>query len=549
MKKKNTILLLTILFTFSCNQEDQILQTTTEQIIAGLDEDPIILKERVTKWIEYESNKNTLRSTPFGYAGIPDRNLLGFSLKDNVYPIEDTRNLGNPVIDLGKFAKENPSMVRAWKNNTGAAAYYSYATFDRYVTTSTITEKVNNGFNLNLGLFSIGNKKDKTSVFSKSLTEDKNTTFGELNIVIRDSIYRMQYSSEVQKKIQTKYLTKDFKNELYNTHPSELFYNYGGFVLSEFVSGGLANAMYAGVYRKTESNETKEKNMDREIDASFGFTLDGKGGKISGNVNLGRGNSGTTSITNEFSSIMMSIKTVGGNSSFASFSVPKEVKNTSIDLSAWVNSLNDKRTHSIIEIGNNGLIPISDFIVEENLQNSINKYYATGVQRIERLNEPYITIDVAIYNPQFSVIVTYLHDRYGNENIIKAEYVPSVFELLRSYTNSEAERVYKMFAIKVINNLTRRAVQSALNQPFTNFDCDMYNESYLKKFTYNGTIYLVSDYVITRPSHPRYNQRYALSIHNDRIINDYAMRALINRLPSVTLNYENFIRDYKITAL
>lgn len=449
--------------------------------------------------------------------------------------------------------------MRSWKNNTGEATYYSYATFDRYTSNSTITKNVNGGFKLNLGLFSIGNRTNTKSVFTTTLVEDKNTTFGELNIVVRDSIHRMQYSTEIQKKIKTGYLVKDFEDELYNTHPSEFFKNYGGFVLAEFIVGGKATAIYGGTYKKTESSETKEKNMDTEMNASYGFKYKGEdgNGNISGDLKLGRNNNSSTSVTNEFTSIMMAIKTIGGNSSFASFSVPKEVKNTEVNLSGWVSSLSDRSTHSIVEFGIGGLIPISDLIVERNLQTQIEQYYATGVSNFEGLKEPHITIDVIAYNqPQVFVIGTLLHTRFGNKILLKSKFMghmaqPNFNEIVKNYAKSESDRVYKMFGVKITSNiLSSRARRSVSGEePNTYFDFDGFQEGNLKKFTYNGTTYIVSDYAITQSWHPLYKKKFALSIHNNRFIDEYAMKDLLNRLPSITLNYEDFIRDYIIDAL
>ena len=75
-----------------------------------------------------------------------------------------------------------------------------------------------------------------TEVFTTSKVEESKRIFGELNIQIRDASYYMQTSSNIIKKIKLDYLTEDFKEELYNLTPSEFFNNYGGFVLSSFIT-------------------------------------------------------------------------------------------------------------------------------------------------------------------------------------------------------------------------------------------------------------------------------------------------------------------------
>lgn len=104
--------------------------------------------------------------------------------------------------------------------------------------TQVLQKKINNaGFTLNLGLFSLGAHKTMTEVFTTSKVEESKRIFGELNIQIRDASYYMQTSSNIIKKIKLDYLTEDFKEELYNLTPSEFFNNYGGFVLSSFITG------------------------------------------------------------------------------------------------------------------------------------------------------------------------------------------------------------------------------------------------------------------------------------------------------------------------
>lgn len=53
--------------------------------------------------------------------------FLGYSFKNEVYPIEDSKNLGYQVINLNKLSQDCPNYLTAWKTNSGEAFYYSYA--------------------------------------------------------------------------------------------------------------------------------------------------------------------------------------------------------------------------------------------------------------------------------------------------------------------------------------------------------------------------------------------------------------------------------------
>ncbi len=548
MKKYLLLIISLSFFIFSC--EDHYEKNPEAGYSMANNE--VVLKERDHNipWVrsEYQSKFSSVtNTTKTGVIGIPQVKYLGRSFRNNYYPIEDSRNLGYSVIDFDKFYKDYRSYCNFWKNNTSDGSYFSYANFDRYTSNSTITKNIGGGFKLDVGIFSIGSKSSKKEVFTKSLVENTDAVFGEVNIVVRDSCFELQTSSNILEKIKENYLSKDFKEELYKTHPSEFFSNYGGFVLASFVTGGKASAQYVGLYKKTETSETKEKNMNLEMDASYKF----KGAKenSSAELNFGRNSNSSTSVTNEFSSIKMSIKTIGGSPDFASFSIAKEVKNTNLDLSRWVSSLNDKSTHSIIELGDGGLIPITEFIPEFNLRKIMKGYIARGVNKIERLQEPYIKIELGyIYSPIARDALVNLYTRFGDIICLKINTIyPGEFD---QYATQEAKRYSAMFGLKMIKNTNTST--SPGSEIIGYGGTTIFKEDLLKKFTYNGVIYIVSDY---DPQTDRNDEdcefcgRFAFSIHDDKILDEYGIRALVNRLPPTNISIETLLRKYRIMAL
>lgn len=111
----------------------------------------------------------------------------------------------------------------------------------------------------------------------------------------------------------------------------------------------------------------------------------------SGNLSIGtkRGNSET--ITEKFSTLSYSIKTLGGAYGYSVATPPYDVTNYSIDLTSWLQSLNDPKTHTMIDLQEGGLYPISDFILEENFKQRYNDTHM-DFQHQETLEEPYIEI-------------------------------------------------------------------------------------------------------------------------------------------------------------
>ena len=68
---------------------------------------------------------------------------------------------------------------------------FSFASFVRYLEKSQVSKKVNGGFSINLGLFSIGHKIKMTEIFSSTVTNNTQGVFGELNVAIDQNVYEM----------------------------------------------------------------------------------------------------------------------------------------------------------------------------------------------------------------------------------------------------------------------------------------------------------------------------------------------------------------------
>lgn len=81
--------------------------------------------------------------------------------------------------------------------------------------------------------------------------------------------------------------------------------------------------------------ETKEKNIENDINASYGHKKD-----VSGSANLGIGLHyyDETKMSNKITNMTLSVKAIGGNLSFPTFSSPQGLTQVNIDLSSWMSS-------------------------------------------------------------------------------------------------------------------------------------------------------------------------------------------------------------------
>lgn len=517
--KKNVFLFVCLLLFFSCNN-------TEENINLALNKGEIVLKERNPNCpLILSQNKITksLNSSPLSF-----RDHLGFSYKTETLPIGSTENVGFRIIDIDKLEKDNIASITNIRIGTGDPVSFAYSNFDRYTNSSRVNEKIETGFSLDLGLFSIGNSKKVEEIFSSTTSSEQTSIFGELSVEIKDSKYTLQTSTSIINKIKFDYLDKIFVNELYNTHPSELFSNYGGFVLKSFITGGRATALYIGHHKSNETAEIKERNMRTDINASYGFEYKEKDGKITGNLGIGSDNYNATETSKKIEGLQTSIKTIGGSLGTTSFTIPKNITDMNIDLSGWLNSLNDKSTHSIISISDRGLIPLTAFFIEENFRHDFSSYYKNGSTNFKKLVEPYVYICDYVSGPYHTLIPS-LITRYGDYICFPIEYwnlTSSIEEAIESLKNKYSQ----IFGTKIIFKQTT-LMEDVFKGGMTYFLAPIFlyldkAEKYID--TRTNTIYILQE-------------KKGLSIHNDYILDTYGIRGYIEKLPTRNMNREDLL--------
>lgn len=529
MEKWLLALFIGIMIFASCNKNEESLIFKQENYT--------ILKERDPNypWIPYQ--KSTLsRATPT-IIGLKD--CMGRSLKCNTFPIENIENLGYPVIDMDKFTKDYPTYFTSWRLGNESAESFSFANFDRFIENSNIKKNVSNGFSLNLGIFKLGHKKKMSEIFSTSLIENNQCVFGMLNILVKDSCYNLLLSSNIKNKIITNYLHPMFREELYNTSPSEFFSNYGGFVLSNYITGGKALGFYCGIYKQSETSETKEHNMNKEISGSFGFKKD----SISGSWGFGKNFANGNSSTNTFSSLQTSIQTIGGASGSTAISIPQDINTINVDLSEWMKSLKDSKNNSIISVLENGLIPITDFIVEENLKDAFLDIYKNGVTNITSMQEPYILFSQGEGTLSGVTWYIYLITRFGDQILLRTRFA-NPWNNFPESIQDELQRISNIFGLKIVQDLNLDGFDGAVSGPSYDEEIpfDAFAENNMTKFIdeNNGVIYLL---------YTDENNKFAYSIHYDKIIDEYVMRNFVDRLTLANINMSTLLKEYKIKAL
>lgn len=110
----------------------------------------------------------------------------------------------------------------------------------------------------------------------------------------------------------------------------------------------------------------------------------------------------------------MYIKTFGGSPLYQAAVGPRNLNTLSVDLSAWLNSLNDKSTNTLIDITSGlkeeecGLYPMSDFVLEKNFRYRMDD---TTLGLLESLTD--------VVDPRFEIVKVLARISSTGENYMR----------------------------------------------------------------------------------------------------------------------------------
>lgn len=534
----------------------------------------LVLQERDVNYPLTDYNALRIPRTRIEDDVLSFKEYLGRSYGLKFYPFEDARNVGYPVLEIERYLKANPTSYHVLNVKKTEQNIESFTNLSRYETNTNIKKTVNKGFKLDLKLFSIGSKKTYTTMFKSDDIWTDQTVSGELSINYLNRNYKLKLSSYVIKDLSRNYIKKTFIDDLYYLSSKEFLELYGGFVLTNFTTGGKAHVLYWGQYKDGIHDEDgqRETNLNSEIEASYDIMA-----KISSNsspgstraygfnlvngVIIGRKPGSSMSMTNKFQKIKFSLETIGGLPAYSQFTIPKDINSVAVDLSAWSSSLADPQSHTITKLEDEGLLPIIAFIEEDNLQEKIKNYYSKGwVESPDMLQEPYCLIERLGSLQQLGILRTSLVTRRGETIPLSLCYTNQPYDyVLLDMIYSELAKVRKMFKMKIVID------KYNLDFPIPN-DKDIEGGQYRDKWNY-GSCYIYeyhNDFILENMSKyvdPKTGKTYILTttsdgikkaytLYGDYVINDYIFDDLIKNIPdNDEVNIDIIRRDYYIFGL
>lgn len=494
------------------------------------------------------------------------KDYLGCSYRLDKFPLGTAINIGSPIIDINKIRKEEGFYVQDHYVGIQEMEPFSYSTFDRYTLKSKDTEKVTTGFNINVKLFSFGNKKTVEEVFTKDVINESKRVYGQLEVSVLGVRHKLSISSNLIKKIKLNYLNKTFLDELHSLTMKEFINTYGSLVLVDFYSGGRLTALYSGIYNSNDVTETKEKNIDQDIKATFGSKKDTV--DVTTSIGLGRDYYREEATSQKISGMKLSIKAIGGNLNYAVFSAPQDIKDVNIDLSKWMASLTPE-TYNMIDIENEGLLPLSELISEINRKASIDIYLQNGeTDGPAQFIEPYIEI-IRRKVQGLTVLYSSLVSKTDDRILLTTDNITNETESGQEKKIQELVNTHKkVYGLKTV----LKEVDSDLGplMPSYYMDFARYDVNQFKKYVdkENNMMYLICDGPTKKSSLSTFarilsgnlldTSRNATSIVEgtvcwslydyEKTLKLYGLTDFVNGLPEVTVDREDLL-DYTIFGL
>lgn len=524
------------------------------------------LKDEYGNVIIFSRNSNLPKAKSIAYCPLKTRGtssnrgntdaLLGYGYKflNGTYIMGDFSNVTFPIIDLPAIKSYDPTYVTASHLNTIETKICTYASYDRYQYRSSISKKVSSGFSLNVKLFSIGRKKTTTETFKTVIDNLSKATFGELSLNFISDKYSLQHSDGARKLFSRQFLSKSFIRSLYGSTIQSTIDNYGDFILTSYLTGGKAYATYAGCSNFSDSTTTKEKGLEKSINASLTY----KGAKGSGNLGFTSANQKFESKEFQDSDTYIYIKTFGGDRSGSEAEVKaRSMENLNVNLSPWLNSLNEEENNTIIDVADNSLYPLSDFVLEKNFKQRFDDTTNGILPSFYDFVTPYIVIErvmarsTSSYEALYDVVpvlITRQGDRVifmdssakSDEELRKNDNNDNFMQKVRNYSNNRAN----MFSDEIEFDYNKKVhINPMLRNPLCIVIND-FNKSDFYRYYYAKT---GLEYIYNPKTHVAFS--FFIDEDDDETLDVYGIRSWFDNLSEKKMSISSLANHYNIIGL
>ncbi|MCI6154253.1 MAG: hypothetical protein PUI84_05890 [Bacteroidales bacterium] len=571
------LILFVFLSLFACQsnspkEQDLVGEDRGELIYSRQGDAPIILSKDID-----DRDENSLRSN----SSDPLKQYIGFAYN----PAEGL--LGNPacfkrqIFDIRRFEEDSPRSIEKLPLKRLVSECSTFASEKSF--SSNISRKYSNVFSVGVDfkIFKIGYEQTFSSSFNNTFEFKEKTAYAELNVLCQEERETLERSADLDNLISNKYMSDVFRSNLYNKPFQDLFSmdgRYAPVVITQYVSGGKAIFLYHASSKEVHSSTKLESELRDKIETSCTITGNSFSMTPSAKNSNGGSNSSSTSTTNFFETLRVVYETRGGGYAMG-FSAPMKYDQLKMDFSPWVNSLNDKSTHVLIDIPKGGFTPISEFVQEENFkkrieQRAYNKSFREPYLEI-RLGSPDKESDTYETQPEFPYraprpLYLFLHTRYGDQISLRpihesdnsfwqAQYeeeynrkVKKIADYAHGYYNLDIRKTFHYSVWEDLMPYSRKkSPSSILRVKFSNdivLDLFGLKEGQLKRckhpYYYNEAKGQFMQYLYFVEG----NKRYAFAIYDPYILDTYGIRDLFNKAKEEPLSIHD-LKNFRIIGL
>ncbi|BES62327.1 MAC/perforin domain-containing protein [Dysgonomonas capnocytophagoides] len=539
------LLSLSILVLSSCENEtlnqDSINNTSLEDKITS--SKMILIKKRTAPFIISSGMDSIYRENDADINNISIRtnsnsyNLknLGSGFKLNYrFPIEDPINITFPVVDPYKIYNDDDSNIVPLDLLTTDNKFFAFAKEDNYYAKSEMSKTVKHGTSAGVkDLISFGVKTTYKEVFKTSSSDENKSVYGELSIYI--DRYKLALNPGNIYDYSEKYVTNGFRNTLYENSIIRTLSIYGTHVLANYSLGGSANALYIGSSKTTTNTESKEKDLEIALRNSFKL--------FSNNISFNLSTKAKDSVTTRFSKVDISIKTIGGDTGLGitTYTSPEDISKVNIDLSSWAKSV-DNNNAIINHINEEGLIPLYDFVLEDNFKKLIKQNLSDYRLSSNLANNS----NFSLIEPRIGYMLIYIGANRYLATFLSTRHYTSILLGLKEIPKSVTNEIGYIYSLATGNELSDGTTPAAtygetifeglsayineepwmstsdINSLYSDFyDFTNINKSSIKLCQIEGQ---TIKYILFNSN----GKKYALGIHADYILDTYGLKQIKN---------------------
>lgn len=251
------------------------------------------------------------------------------------------------------------------------------------------------------------------------------------------------------------------------------------------------------------------------------------------------------------------IKVIGNHSIMNS---ANDIEKISFNLEPWVTTLLNSKTHTIIDLTENGLVPMSDIILEENYKKRMNYTSSQIVSKrphltmpkieIMRVLERYSSTGEALYD-----IAPVLITRQGDRIILRMKPAASISDNeLKRNENSEVftqkalaikEQKGNFYELEITANPIARLNPSATSDKYICVDLKYMDEKNMAVYTNSRT---GMQYIYDRQNRIAFSH-YIDELDGDWILDEYGIRTWVESLPAKNISMASLASSYHIIGL